>query len=749
MGSRAFLPLLFALSIAALPGVRTAAAVQAPPVSSLPPQPVAPATPGAPSPPTQPHAISGRVTAGHSTAALPGVTVALEETNQVVVSDADGSYHFDDVPPGTYHLKVTLESFTPARLEARVAAGVGTRVDISLEPELHYAEVVSVGVKPRDPFEAYQATSVLSGQELAVKTEASLGELLKTEPGVSQRSLGPAPSRPVIRGLDGDRVLILENGQRTDDLSSQSADHGVTVNPLAATRVEVVRGPATLLYGANAIGGLVNVVSEIIPTTPSAKPTGAAQLELGSGSQEAGASADYATGNGRWAFNAGGSARRSGDVSTPIGEIANTQARSAIGHIGASWTPDRGFLGASYQYDDSKYGVPVVEGGTVSLTPRRHAFGIRGQTRGLDGLFTAVKGSVNVRRYQHDELEGTEVGTTFSNDTVDGELLATTKPIAGRLEGTYGVSGGSRTFDAVGEEALSPRVDHSTASAFTYQEAVWPHVTLQFGGRVEHQAFTPAGGLRPRDFTNVSGSLGALFRPTEATTVAVSVARAVRNPALEELYFFGPHAGNFAFEVGSDDLGAERALGLDVAFRWRLKHVSGEVAYFHNAVGDFIFRQPTGETIEDFPVIAFTAADVVLQGVEAHSDVEIGPRVVLELGADYVRGELTASGEPLPRMPPLRATIGARYRLNALQLGAQLVVTADQDRVFETETPTAGAGVVKLYGAYSKQTKAGLHTITLRLDNATDAIYRNHLSYIKDLVPEAGRSVKLVYGVKF
>ena len=349
----------------------------------------------------------------------------------------------------------------------------------------------------------------------------------------------------------------------------------------------------------------------------------------------------------RQAFNAGGSARHSGDVSTPIGDIANTQARSAIGHVGASWTADRGFLGASYQYDDSKYGVPVVEGGTVSLTPRRHAIGVRGQSRGLDGLFTAVKGSVNVRRYQHDELEGTEVGTTFSNDTMDGELLATTRPIAGRLEGTYGVSGGSRTFDAVGEEALSPRVDQRTASAFTYQEAVWPHITLQFGGRVEHQAFTPAGGLRPRDFTNVSGSLGALFRPTEATTVAVSVARAVRNPALEELYFFGPHAGNFAFEEGSDDLGAERALGLDVAFRWRLQHVSGEVAYFHNAVGDFIFRQPTGETIEDFPVIAFTAADVVLQGVEAHSDVELGPRVVLEVGADYVRGELTDSGEPL------------------------------------------------------------------------------------------------------
>jgi iron complex outermembrane receptor protein len=694
-------------------------------------------------------AIVGVVSERHSGARVPGATVTLEETDQTVVSGADGAYRFDDVAPGTYHLRATLESFTPARVEARVVAGAGPTVDLSLEPDLHYSEVVSVGVRPRDPFEAYQPTSVLSGQDLAVKTEASLGELLKTEPGVSQRSLGPASSRPVIRGLDGDRVLILENGQRTDDLSSQSADHGVTVNPLAASRVEVVRGPATLLYGANAIGGLVNVVSEIIPTTKVTRASGATQIELASGAAEAGASANYAIGNGRFALDVGGSARRSGDVSTPLGDIENTQARSAMGHAGASWTGDRGFLGASYQYDDSRYGVPVVEGGTISLTPRRHAVGARGQSRGLDGVFSAVKGSVNVRRYDHDELEGTEVGTVFSNDTVDGELMATTRPIAGRLEGTYGVSGGSRRFEAIGEEALAPRVDQASASAFTYQEAVWPHLTLQFGGRVEHQAFSPAGGLRPRAVTNLSGSLGALVRPSDATTVAVSVARAVRNPALEELYFNGPHPGNFAFEIGNEDLDAERALGLDVAFRWRLPHVSGEVAYFRNAVADFIFRQPTGETIEDFQVIDFTAADVLLQGVEAHGDVEVGDHLVLELGADYVRGELRASGDPLPRMPPFRATIAGRYRLNALQVGAQLVATADQDRVYGSETPTPGAGVLKLFGSWSKQTRAGLHTITLRLDNATDTTYRNHLSYIKDLVPEAGRSAKLVYGVRF
>jgi iron complex outermembrane receptor protein len=735
MGSRIHVPFLALL-------VLLAAAV--PSMAAAQPAAVSPSQPGA----SQPGVVRGTVTAGHSAAVVVGALVLLEETGQTAVTGADGTFRLEGVRPGRIHLRITAESFAPARAEIDVAES-GATVPVALEPELHYTEVVSVGPRPRDPFEAYQATSVLSGQDLSVKTEASLGELLKTEPGVAQRSLGPTASRPVVRGLDGDRVLILENGQRTDDLSSQSGDHAVSINPLAATRVEVVRGPATLLYGANAIGGLVNVVSDVIPMAPATRPHGAAQVELGSGAAEAAGAADYSIGNGRWAFHAGGSARRSGDVSTPEGDVENSQARSALGHVGASWTTASGFLGGSYQIDDAKYGVTVVEEGTISLTPRRHAVGLRGQSRGLDGLVTAVKASFNVRRYDHQELEGTEVGTVFSNDTTDGELMVTTRPVAGRLEGTYGASAATRRFEAIGEEALAPRVDQRTLAAFTYQEAAWPHLTLQFGGRVEQQQFRPAGGLRPRDFTNVSGSVGALFRPSDATTVAVSLARAVRNPALEELYFFGPHAGNFSFEIGNDDLPAERALGLDVAFRWRLPHVTGEVAWFRNAVGDFIFREPTGDVEDDFPVIAFTSADVVLQGIEAHGDVEIGPRVVLELGADYVRGELTGSGDPLPRMPPFRATVGARYRLDALQLGAQVVATADQDRLFGAETPTPGAAVVKLFGVYSRQTTAGLHTITLRLDNATNATYRNHLSYIKDLVPEMGRSLKVVYGVRF
>ena len=700
--------------------------------------------------------IRGRVTHHDTQEPIAGARVVVEELNRETATGSDGAYAIGPVAAGTYHLRITAQGFGPARIEATVStqtqgAAQPPATDVTLEPELHYSEVLSVSPNAKDPFESYQPTTVLSGQDLTIQMAGTLGSVLQNQPGVAQRSFGPGPSRPVIRGLDGDRVLLLENGQRIDDLSSQSADHGVPINPAAASRIEVVRGPATLLHGANAIGGLVNIVTDIIPTKRVEHTEGAMQVDFGSAASEAAGAADVSVGDGRFAFHAGGSGRRSGDVDTPLGTVENSQSRSGFGHVGASLITDKGYFGGAYQYDDTKYGIPIVEEGNIQLTPRRHSISARAESRGLNGVISSVRASFGVRRYRHDELEGDEIGTRFKNDTTQFEVLANTQPLFGRLQGSYGVSGLARAFDAQGEEALAPPIDQSNIAAFTYQELPFSHVTLQFGGRVERTSFTPdaVSDLIDRDFTNVSGSAGLLFRPSDATTVAVSLARAVRNPALEELYFFGIHPGNFAFEIGNDQLDAEKALGFDVSFRWRLARASGEVSYFRNSIDNFIFRNPTGEVEEDFPVIQFTGADSLLQGVEAHTDIEISPSWIAEVGFDAVRGELRATNEPLPRIPPVRFRGGLRYRYNALQAGGEVVIAGAQDRVFGAETTTDGYATLKLFGVYSLQQGKLLHTFTARLDNATNDTYYNHLSFIKDFVPEMGRNFKFVYGVRF
>ena len=268
-------------------------------------------------------------------------------------------------------------------------------------------------------------------------------------------------------------------------------------------------------------------------------------------------------GNGRIAMQVGGGGRRSGDVDTPEGEIANSQSRSGFGTVGLSWTGDKGYFGGSYGYDDTRYGAPVVEDGLVELTPRKHAFSLRGGAQALDGAFDAFRATLALRRYKHEELLAGDVETAFSNDTIEGEVMGSHRAI-GRLKGSIGGSVLDRAFDARGAEALSPAIDQRGFAAFVYEEVGWPHVTLQFGGRIDRTSYQPVGE-DSRDFTSGSGSFGLLFRPAgadERVTVALSLARAARNPALEELFYFGAHPGNFAFEIGNPDLAPEHALRL-------------------------------------------------------------------------------------------------------------------------------------------------------------------------------------------
>ena len=279
-----------------------------------------------------------------------------------------------------------------------------------------------------------------------------------------------------------------------------------------------------------------------------------------------------------------------GNYSTPDGEVDNTQSRTGMMRLGGSWTGEHSYAGASYAYSDLKYGLPFIEEGNVSLTPRRHAFNIKAGGTALPGFIQSYRATLGVRRYQHTELEGDEIGTQFKNDQLEGEVLLSHRKTAGML-GSVGGWLLNRQFEASGAEALSPPVDQNTVAAFLYEEVAWPHATLQFGGRMDHTRYAPQGVLPNRDFTEFSGSVGLLLRPAAANdnfVIAASVARAARAPALEELYFFGPHIGNVAYEIGNPDLQAERALGLDVALRVRGRRFEGEISFFRNSISNFI-----------------------------------------------------------------------------------------------------------------------------------------------------------------
>lgn len=725
--------------------------------------------------------LQGRLVNSLNGDPLTEATVVIDELKREVVSASDGTFRFDNIAPGTYHLWVRAQGYSSRRTEIAVPTEGGAPIELRVDFDLHFQEVASVSAEARSQFDAFQPTSVLSGQDLTKQLEGSLGATLENQPGLASRSFGPSPSRPVIRGLDGDRVQILQDGQRTGDLSSQSGDHGVSVNPASAERIEVVRGPATLLYGANAIGGLVNIITSEIPTRPIQGTSGEVTFEAGTAAGEAAGAGQVQLGNGKFAVSIGGGGRRSGDFQTPLGKTSNSHSRNGFTSVGAAWTGDKAHVGASYGYDDTKYGIPVVEGGTLQLTPRRHALTVRAGAERLTGAFEEYRATVAVRRYRHDELEGEEIGTTFENHTLEVQAMGSHR-VVGRLKGSLGGWVLDRAFDATGAEALSPAVDQRGFAAFGYEEVTWPHVTLQFGARVDHTAYTPAREPE-RAFTNGSMSAGVLLRPAAAddrVTIAASLARAARPPALEEMFFYGVHHGNFALEVGNPHLQSEHAFGADLSLRWRTPRASGEVTYFRNDISDYIFRrnmdhdefedrrdeftarfggrEPAGHAEHDggaddeddeIAFVEFVGADALLQGIESHVDFQLTSALTAEAGLDLVRGALKENDLPLPRIPPVKFRGGLRYQRSALQIGGQLIAAAKQGRLSTNETATDGYTLLRLYGSYSFDSGGAVHTITARLDNATNELYKNHLSLIKDLVPEMGRNFKAVYSVGF
>jgi len=694
--------------------------------------------------------LSGRITQADNGRPLVGALVVIDELRREARTANDGTYQFDGLRPGQYHLGVRADGYSTRRTEVTVGTAPAT-LNISIDFDLRFAEVLSVSPAARPQFDSYQPTTVLDGQELTKNLEATIGATLAESPGVAMREFGAASARPVIRGLDGDRISVLEDGQRMGDLSSQSGDHLVPSNPAAARKIEVVRGPATLLYGANAIGGLVNVITDSIPAERIDTTSGNFTFNAGSNGGVAGGAGEIHLGKGRFAMTVGGAANRSGDYSTPEGEVANSQSRTALAQIGGSWTGEKSHLGASYGYDDSSYGIPLVEGGAVHLTPTRHAVSVRAGGQDLDGWLQSYRATLGVRAYQHAEVEGNRIGTTFHNDTVEAEALLSHKPAA-HLVGTFGGWFLNRSFDAIGSEALSPQVDQHAVAGFVYEEVESRRATLQFGGRIDHSTFKPAQNRRERTFNEWSGSIGLVVKPMPANdnlVVAFNLARASRYPSLEELYYFGPHLGNLTYEIGNDELYAEHALGFDAAVRARGTRFEAEVSVFRNNLSDYIFRQPTGDIQDGLTVVRNIEADSVLSGVEALADIKLTRELVAELRYDMVRGELSEPSTPLPRMPPSRVTTGLTYRKNALQFGGSAQIVAKQDRVFGMERPTDGYATAKFFASYSFHRAGILNTVTARLDNATDTLYRNHLNYLKELLPEIGRSFKVVYALGF
>jgi iron complex outermembrane receptor protein len=702
--------------------------------------------------------LKGTVTLGESGQPIHNVLITVLQLKRTVGTDEQGHYEFPSLPPGDYDVIAHLDRVPDMIQRVKVSPEATSTLDFRVELGGLQEEVTVTATGAEQAVSSsIQSVEVIGSIELAKKSPVSLGESLDGELGVSKRSFGPGTARPVIRGFDGDRVLVLQDGNRVGGLGFESGDHAEPVNVLTVERIEVVKGPATLLYGSNAIGGVVNAVTG--HDNAHKGINGYVTAVGATNGRQAATSAGIEYGTEKWLLWGNGGGQRAGDYTTPLGRVRNSFSREENVSGGSGYYPAKGFFSLNYTFDKRRYGIPydaaAVDPEIVFLNPRRHSFEFKGGFRENTSFVTAGTFSVQYTDYAHSEInsETNEVGTAFSNKTTIYQGVFDQQKV-GKLSGRFGFWGSHRDFAASGDEALAPPTKHNAFALFGLETLDFERASLQFGGRVENNRYTPSetaqrGPLPSRSFTGFSGAIGIRVPTWTGGAFVANYSHSFRAPSLEELYNDGPHPGNLAFEIGDPSLNRELGDGFDFGLRHSSNRLRFEANGFYYHIRDFVFLAPTGAIQDDLIEAEYRQGSTRYTGTEARLDARLHPAIWLNLGADYVNAELISTGTPLPRIPPLRGRVGLEIRYRGLLLNPEVVMASDQSRLFPTETRTAGYATVGLSGSYLIARQHAAHIISFNAFNLGDTLYRNHLSFIKQFAPEMGRGLRVTYTLRF
>ncbi|MFP5329254.1 MAG: TonB-dependent receptor [Alphaproteobacteria bacterium] len=661
--------------------------------------------------------------------------------------------------------------------------------------------IVVTGVRKLD---ILAGTSVMSGEELQREVRPQIGETLTKLPGVSATSFTPGASRPVLRGMQGERIRVLVDGIGAIDVSNTSADHAVTIDPLTADRIEVLRGPAVLLYGSQAIGGAVNVIDRRIPRhVPDEGFHADATALYGSAAEErsAGAALEAALGGGLVA-HLDGSFRKTDDLrvggyvlSPPLraeqleiaeeefaeghveeaeealalanlrGKVPNSAAEQKTAAAGLALIRDRFSIGASVSLFDSDYGVPLRPGlghghgeeaeeeegeeehgaEPVSIALRQKRLDLRGEYELESGFLDKIQLRIGAARYEHTEFEGEEVGTVFKSKGAEGRLELVQRD-SGAWRGVSGLQYYVRDFDALGAEAFVPPNQTSQLGLFTLQEFDLGRLGLEAAARLERsRAEADSLGIERR-FTALSAAGGASYELGPELTAGLNLSRSERAPSAEELFANGPHIASQSFELGNPALGKEKSLGAEAYLRLERSHLSFSATAYANWFDDFIYQAATGEEEDGLPVFEYRQQDARFFGVEAEASARLfetrGFRFVADAVADYVRATIRDGG-PVPRIPPLRLLGGLEAQSDRLDGRIEVEWVNSQKRVAEFENPTKGYTMVNASLAWRPWGKARETTLMLSANNIFDVNARRHASFTKDFVPLAGRDIRI------
>jgi iron complex outermembrane receptor protein len=682
--------------------------------------------------------------------------------------------------------KLSFESAVSGRRSAVLAAA------ILVAAPAHAAETPAQVVITGNPLarsDPAQAATVLSGDALAQRVAGTLGETLDGLPGVSATGFGPQASRPVIRGLDGDRIRLLDNGGASADASNLSFDHAVAVDPLVVERIEVLRGPAALLYGGNATGGVVNALDNRIPRDALTGLGGRAEWRLGGAARERSGAALLEGGAQGLNWHLDAARRDSGNLRTPLftpvadgqalpatREVVNSAGTSSAGALGVSWADARGYAGVSMDAYRNHYGVTVEPDVTIQM--RRQRVQAAGERRQLGGWFSSLSWQGSQTRYRHQELEGDgSVGTTFESTGRELRLQANqaAQPaLGGQWLGTLGWQAEQLGFSALGEEAFVPTTHTRSQAVFALQTLEWAGGTsLSAGWRQEAVQVQSEGDAAGSEASRFGAPAQRRFSPHSASlslsaplpawaphwVAGVQVGSTQRAPAYYELYANGPHVATGAYEQGDAQQGAERSSHREASLQWQQGHDHFKLAVFDTRFANFIALNATGAVVAtasgDLPQYRFAGVAADLRGLEAEAQHRWRAGAWTLDGSASVDGlhsRQLADGQPLPRMAPRRWTLGLQATTGPWALGFKWRTNARQTQITQGDITTPSARWLDAWLSWQQALDTGLQAQWFaKLGNVGDALVYNAsaIRTARELAPAGGRALSAGVRVNF
>ncbi len=671
------------------------------------------------------------------------------------------------------------------------------------DDDFHTEKEIVVTAPYIERLDILAGTSAISGEMLAEKTRAQLGDILTSLPGVSATSFSPGASRPVLRGYQGNRVAVLTDGIGNIDVSNTSADHAVTIDTLTVERIEVLRGPAVLLFGGQAVGGAVNAIDKRIPRSI---PDEAVHVDILAGY---GSAADDWSGGGsidvpladRVVVHLDGSYRKSDDLRTggfvlspnlraealafaeeeedegnleeaqearelaaQRGRIPNSAVETWTAGGGIAFIDDGGNLGVSYSIYDTNYGVPARPGAAhhheegeeegeapVTIGLRQYRLDFRGEVELGDGLFEKLRLRAGYADYAHTEFEGDEIGTVFNSQGIEARAEIVQNDRNG-WRGASGVQYQSRDFEAIGAEAFVPPNKTRAYGLFTLQEFKFGDLDTEVALRFDTAELRADTLGITRAFNNFSAAAGIGYNIGDLK-IGANISRTGRAPSVEELFSNGPHIATQAFEIGDPTLKSERAWNGELYARYDATNAEFSATVYTNRFDNFIYETETGAEEDDLPVFQYFQNDARVWGVEFQAAARLGSFGGFDLGvdgvADYTRAKISGGGGNVPRIPPLRLLGGAELTSGHFDLRGEVEYSDAQNRIAAFETPTASFTLVNASATWRPFGRNRNIALIASANNLFDVTARRAASFTKDFVPLAGRDFRVTARLSF